>query len=163
MTDSSYILILAAGIGFVAGLRSLTAPAAVSWAAHLGWLNLQGTPLAFMGSTAAVAIFSILALAELVADKLPMTPSRTTPGPLLARIVMGSLTGASIGASDGQGLLVAGMVVGGIGGVVGAFAGYNARKRLVSGLKVKDTVVAVLEDLLAIGLAILIVCRVAIS
>jgi uncharacterized membrane protein len=92
-----------------------------------------------------------------------MTPSRTTPGPLLARIVMGSLTGASIGASDDQGLLVAGMVVGGIGGVVGAFAGYNARKRLVSGLKVKDAVVAVLEDLLAIGLAILIVCRVAIS
>ena len=159
MTDSSYILILAAGIGFVAGLRSLTAPAAVSWAAHLGWLNLQGTPLAFMGSTAAVAIFSILALAELVADKLPMTPSRTTPGPLLARIVMGSLTGASIGASNDQGLLVAGMVVGGIGGVVGAFAGYNARKRLVSGLKVKDTVIAVLEDLVAVGLAYLIVCR----
>lgn len=159
MTDSSYILILAAGIGFVAGLRSLTAPAAVSWAAHLGWLNLQGTPLAFMGSTAAVAIFSILALAELVADKLPMTPSRTTPGPLLARIVMGSLTGASIGASNDQGLLVAGMVVGGIGGVVGAFAGYNARKRLVSGLKVKDTVIAVLEDLVALGLAYLIVCR----
>jgi uncharacterized membrane protein len=71
MTDSSYILILAAGIGFVAGLRSLTAPAAVSWAAHLGWLDLQGSPLAFMGSTAAVAIFSMLALAELVADKLP--------------------------------------------------------------------------------------------
>jgi uncharacterized membrane protein len=159
MTDTSYVLILAAGIGFVAGLRSLLAPAAVSWAAHLGWLNLQDTPLAFMGSTAAVAIFSILALAELVADKLPMTPSRTTPGPLLARIVMGSLTGACIGASNGQGLLVAGMVVGGIGGAVGAFAGYNARKRLVSGLKVKDTVIAVLEDLVAIGLAYLIVCR----
>jgi uncharacterized membrane protein len=159
MTDTSYVLILAAGIGFVAGLRSLLAPAAVSWAAHLGWLNLQDTPLAFMGSTAAVAIFSILALAELVADKLPMTPSRTTPGPLLARIVMGSLTGACIGASNGQGLLVAGMVVGGIGGVVGAFAGYNARKRLVSGLKVKDTVIAVLEDLVAIGLAYLFVCR----
>ena len=82
MTDSSYVLILAAGIGFVAGLRSLTAPAAVSWAAHLGWLDLQGSPLAFMGSMAAVAIFSILALAELVADKLPTTPNRTTPGPV---------------------------------------------------------------------------------
>jgi uncharacterized membrane protein len=163
MTDSSYILILAAGIGFVAGLRSLTAPAAVSWAAHLGWLNLQGSSLAFMGSTAAVAIFSILALAELVADKLPMTPSRTTPGPLMARIVMGSLSGACIAASAGPGLLLGGMVLGGIGGVIGAFAGYQARRRLVSGLKVKDAVVAVLEDLVAIGLAFLIVCRVAIS
>jgi uncharacterized membrane protein len=158
MTDSSYVLILAAGIGFVAGLRSLTAPAAVSWAAHLGWLDLQGSPLAFMGSTAAVAIFSILALAELAADKLPTTPNRTTPGPLMARIVMGGLAGACISVSAGR-LLVVGMVLGGMGGVIGAFAGYEARKRLASGPKVKDIIIAVLEDLLALGLALLIVCK----
>src|SRR3990170_3347017 len=80
MTDSSYVLILAAGIGFVAGLRSLTAPAAGSWATHLGWLDLQGSPLALMGSTAAVAIFSSLAVAELVADKLPTPPNRPIEG-----------------------------------------------------------------------------------
>ena len=147
---------LAAGIGFVAGLRSLMAPAAVSWAAHLGWLHLQGSPLAFMGSTAAVAIFSILAAAELVADKLPATPSRTKPGPLMARVVMGGLCGACLSVSAGQSLL-AGAVVGGVGGVIGAFAGYQARKRLVSGLKVKDMVIAVSEDLVAIALAYLIV------
>jgi uncharacterized membrane protein len=158
MTDSSYILILAAGIGFVAGLRSLTAPAAVSWAAHLGWLDLQGSPLAFMGSTAAVAIFSMLALAELVADKLPRTPNRTTPGPLMARIVMGGLAGACISISAGR-LLVVGMVLGGIGGVIGGFAGYEARKQLASGPKVKDTAIAVLEDLLALGLALFIVSK----
>jgi uncharacterized membrane protein len=156
MTDSSYVLLLAAGIGFVAGLRSLTAPAAVSWAAHLGWLNLQGSPLAFMGSTAAVAIFSILALAELVADKLPTTPNRTTPGPLMARIIMGGLAGACISLSAGR-LLVVGMVLGGMGGLIGAFAGYEARKRLVRGLKVKDAVIAVTEDLVAIVLAYLLV------
>ena len=146
------LLPLAAGIGFVAGLRSLMAPAAVSWAAHLGWLHLQGSPLAFMGSTAAVAIFSILAVAELVADKLPATPNRTKPGPLGARVVMGALAGACLSVSAGQSLL-AGAVVGGVGGVIGAFAGYQARKQLVSSLKVKDLVIAVLEDLLALGLA----------
>ena len=149
-------LALALGIGFVAGLRSLTAPAAVSWAACLGWLNLQGTPLAFMGSTAAVVIFSILAVAEYVADKLPRMPNRTTPGPLMARIVMGALAGACISASAG-GPLGAGMVLGGIGGVIGAFAGYEVRRRLTHGPKVKDGIIAVLEDLLAIGLALLIV------
>jgi uncharacterized membrane protein len=158
MTDSSYVLILAAGIGFVAGLRSLTAPAAVSWAAHLGWLDLQGSPLAFMGSTAAVAVFSILALAELVADKLPTTPNRTTPGPLMARIVMGGLAGACTSVSAGR-LLVVGMVLGGIGGVIGAFTGYEVRKRLASGPKVKDIIIALLEDLLALGLALLIVSK----
>jgi uncharacterized membrane protein len=149
---------LAAGIGFVAGLRSFTAPAAVSWAAHLGWLDLQASPLAFMGSTAAVAIVSILALAELVADKLPRTPSRTKPGPLIGRIVMGGLAGACISVSAGQSL-IAGAVLGGIGGVVGAFAGYQARTRLVRGLNVKDVLVAIPEDLVAIGLAYLLVSR----
>jgi len=153
MTDlPMYVLALAAGIGFVAGLRSLTAPAAVSWAAHLAWLDLQGSPLAFMGSTAAVAIFSSLAVAEYVADVLPMTPNRTMPGPLVARIVMGGLAGACISVSSGQSLL-AGAVPGGIGGVIGAFAGYEIRRRVVGGAKVKDMVIGISEDLVAIGLA----------
>ncbi|MBA3759592.1 MAG: DUF4126 family protein [Gemmatimonadales bacterium] len=148
--------LFAAAIGFVAGLRSLTAPAAVSWAAHVGWLDLHGSPLAFMGSTAAVAILSILALAEYVADLLPQTPSRTQPGPLMARIVMGGLSAACLSVSAGSSVLL-GAVVGGIGGVIGAFAGYEARRRLVRGLKVKDAVIAILEDLVALGLAYLIV------
>jgi uncharacterized membrane protein len=147
----NYALVLAFGIGVVAGLRSLTAPAVVSWAAYLGWLNLQGSPLAFMGSIAAVASFSLLALVEYVADLLPKTPNRTTPIPLIARILMGSLSGACLCASASQSLLV-GAMLGGIGGVIGAFAGYQARTRLVDGLKVKDTLIAIPEDLVAIGL-----------
>jgi uncharacterized membrane protein len=148
----TYALALALGIGIVAGLRSLTAPAAVSWAAYLGWLNLQGSPLAFMGSTAAVVIFSLLALGEYVADLLPQTPKRTTPGPLIARILTGGLSGACLCASAGQSL-VAGAVLGGIGSVIGAFAGYQVRTRLVRGLKVQDMLIAIPEDLVAIGLA----------
>jgi len=71
---NSLALLLAFSIGVVAGLRSLTAPAVVAWAAHLGWLNLHGSPLAFMGSVWAVAIFTLLALVEFVADQLPTTP-----------------------------------------------------------------------------------------
>ena len=95
----NYVFILAIGIGIVAGLRSLLAPAVVAWAAHLGWLNLYGSPFAFMGSTAAVAIFSIFAIGELIADKLPMTPKRTALAPLLARILLGGLSGASLCAA----------------------------------------------------------------
>ncbi|HKF95394.1 MAG TPA: DUF4126 family protein [Gammaproteobacteria bacterium] len=149
--NSNYALAFALGIGIVAGLRSLTAPAVVSWAAHLGWLKLQGSPLAFMGSIAAVTIFSLLALIEYVADLLPKTPNRTTPVSLIARILMGGLSGACLCASAGQSLLV-GAMLGGIGGVIGAFAGYQARTRLVNGLKVKDTLIAIPEDLVAIGL-----------
>jgi uncharacterized membrane protein len=154
--NPNLVLALAVGIGIVAGLRSLTAPAAVSWAAHLGWLDLHGSPLSFMGSTVTVAIFSLLAVGEFVGDLLPKTSSRTAPGPLVARVLMGGLCGASLCVSANRSL-VAGAVLGGLGGVIGAFGGYQARKRLVAGLKVKDAFVAIPEDLVAIGLAYLLV------
>jgi uncharacterized membrane protein len=142
----------------VAGLRSLTAPAVVAWGAHLNWLNLHGSPLAFMGSTAAVAIFSLLAIGELVADKLPMTPKRTAPAPLMARIITGGLCGACLFAAAGR-WSVAGALLGSTGGLVGAFLGYDVRRRLVNNLHIKDFVVAICEDVVAVGLALFFISR----
>ena len=76
------ICLLIIAIGFIAGLRSMTAPAAVSWGAHLGWLALKGSALGFLSSPVAVGIFTLAALGELVADQLPTTPNRTAPFPL---------------------------------------------------------------------------------
>ena len=140
----------------MAGLRSLTAPAVVAWGAHLNWLNLHGSPLAFMGSTTAVAILSVLAIGELIADKLPMMQKRTAPAPLMARIVTGGLCGACLCAATGQSLIV-GAVLGGIGGVIGAFLGYDFRRRL--DLHIKDFLVAICEDVVAVGLALFLVSR----
>jgi uncharacterized membrane protein len=150
------VVVLALCIGIVAGLRALTAPALVSWAAHLGWLHLEGSPLAFMGSTIAVAIFTLAALVEYVTDQLPKTPARTVPPQLIARIVTGGLSGACLGVSGGASL-PAGAVLGAIGAVIGTFGGYQLRTRLVSGLKVKDIFIAIPEDLVAIGLGYLLV------
>jgi uncharacterized membrane protein len=152
----NYLFVFAIGIGIVAGLRSLLAPAVVAWAAHLGTLNLHTSRLAFMGSTAAVAIFSVFAIGELVADKLPKTPKRTAFAPLLARILLGGLGGASLFAAAGKSLFV-GALLGGIGGVVGAFVGYEIRRRLVNNLHIKDLFVALCEDLVAIALACFLV------
>src|SRR5260370_40411090 len=95
------VLLLAFGIGVIAGLRSLTATAVVAWAAHRGWLNLQATSLSFMGSTAAVAIFTILAVAELVADELASAPARTKPPGLIARVLLGGWTRAALAPAGG--------------------------------------------------------------
>ena len=140
----------------MAGLRSLTAPAVVAWGAHLSWLNLHGTPFAFIGSTPAVAILSVLAIGELIADKLPMIPRRTAPAPLIARFATGGLCGACLCAAVGNSLL-AGALLGGLGGIVGAFLGYGIRRRL--DLHIKDPVVAICEDAIAIGLALFLVSR----
>lgn len=151
-----WYLLAAHLIGFVAGLRSLTPPAAVSWGAYLGWLHLQGSPFAFMASGITVTIFSTLALVELITDKLPQTPNRTKPGPLMARMIMGGLAGGALSAAGGKSVL-AGVAVGAFGGLVGAFAGYEIRRRLVAELGMKDRVIAVLEDVVAISLAALFV------
>jgi len=144
-------------IGFFAGLRSLTAPAVTAWAVYLGWMKLQGG-LALMGSVPAVAILTLLAVVELVADKLPKTPSRTAPPGLIARIVTGGLTGACVAAAGGQGALL-GSVIGAVGGVVGCFGGYQARTRLVKALGTPDIYVALLEDLVAIAASLWVVSR----
>ena len=73
------IYALAFLIGVIAGLRSLTAPAAVSWAARLGWLHLENTWLAFLGSAITPYILSVLAIGELIADQLPRHPVAKHP------------------------------------------------------------------------------------
>jgi uncharacterized membrane protein len=150
-------LLFAFLIGFFAGLRSLTAPAATAWAVRLGWLKLQG-PLALMGSIPSVAIFSLLAGAELVADKLPKTPDRTAPPGLIARIIMGGLTGACVAAGGGERALL-GAVFGIVGCVVGCFGGFQARTRLVKALGTPDITVALVEDLVAIAGSLWVVSR----
>lgn len=156
--NPSQVLLLAFLIGIVAGLRSLTAPAAVAWAAHRNWINLHNSHLSFMGSIPLVILFTLAAVAELVTDQLPSAPNRTSPTGLSARIIFGGLCGAAIAASGGQSGFL-GALLGAVGGVAGAFAGYQARTRLVRALKVHDFVIATLEDAVAIGAALLIVSR----
>src|SRR5690242_17038660 len=136
-------------IGVVAGLRSLTAPAAVSWAARLGWLHLENTGLAFLGYAATPYVLSVLAIGELISDKLPKTPSRKAPPGFIARIVTGGLSGAALGAA-GQ-MLAGGLIAGVAGAVIGTLGGYEMRVRLVKATGGKDLPIALLEDAIAIG------------
>lgn len=149
--------LLAFLIGLFAGLRSLTAPAATAWAVYLGWLKLQ-RPLSLIGSLPSVVIFTLLAILELIADKLPKTPSRTAPLGLIARIVTGGITGACVAAGGGEGA-IPGAVLGIVGGLVGCFGGYQLRTRLVKALGTPDFVIALLEDLIAIGGSLWVVSR----
>ena len=147
------ILLLALLIGVVAGLRSLTAPAVVAWAAFLGWIDLHGTWASWMANIVTVVVFTVLAVGELINDKLPKTPARTAPPIFAARIVMGGLAGATLGAWPHWTFSALGAGV--IGAVLGTVGGYQARKRL-SAVAGRDLPIALLEDAVAIagGLAI---------
>jgi uncharacterized membrane protein len=147
------VYLLALLLGVVAGLRTMTAPALVSWAAHLGWLDLNGTWLAFIGNAWARWILTLLAFVELVMDQLPSTPSRTVPVQFGARIVTGGFSGAAIGAASGA--MVGGLLAGIAGAVIGTLGGRAGRARLALAFG-NDHPAAFIEDAVAIGAAVLI-------
>ncbi|MCA1367062.1 DUF4126 domain-containing protein [Bradyrhizobium sp. BRP14] len=149
------VYVFALLIGVVAGLRAMTAPAAISIAAAAGWLPVANTWAAFMGFRYTPYVFGLLAFGEYVTDQLPSTPSRTVPQQFGARVVSGGFCGAVIGTVDGS--LIGGAIAGIIGAVIGTLGGYQARKRLVAMIGGRDLPIALIEDLVAILLALWVV------
>jgi uncharacterized membrane protein len=152
------LYLLALLIGVVAGLRAMMAPAAVAWGAYLGWLPVAGTWAGFMGHWIAVAIFTVLALVELVTDQLPSTPSRKVPQQFGARLVSGAFAGAIIGTAGGA--LIAGLIAGIIGAAIGTYGGAEVRAALARAFG-RDLPAALIEDAVAILLAFWVVSAVA--
>jgi uncharacterized membrane protein len=129
----------------------MTAPATVAWGAHLKWINPRNSHLAFLASATTVYILSGFAIFELIADKLPFIPNRTSPGSLIARVLISAVSGMALCG------LPAGPVLGALGGIAGAFAGFHARRYFVKNLHLPDIFVALVEDFIAIGGGFLIV------
>ena len=148
------IALLALLIGVVAGLRTFTAPAAVSWAAYLGWLPLENTAFAFLGSVWAVGILTVMVIVESVVDQLPSTASRTVPVQFGGRVVTAALSGAAIAAPTGS--EIAGGIAGIVGAVIGTYGGHAARTKLAAAFR-KDAPAGFIEDAVAILAAIVIV------
>ena len=149
------VLLFAFLMGFFTGLRSLTPTAVTAWAAHLRWLK-GPSPLSWIGTMPTAVIFTLLALVELVTDKLPKTPSRTAPAGLIPRILLGALSGACVASAGGEGIVL-GAVLGIVGALAGTYGGYQARSRLVKALGTPDFVIAPLEDIVTIGGSLFVV------
>ncbi|WP_158942049.1 DUF4126 family protein [Granulicella sp. S190] len=141
-------------LGLVTGLRTMTAMAVLSWFAYTGHLSVDDSWAAWSGKLVTAIVFTILALGEYIGDKLPNTPSRTAPFPLIARLIFAGLVGAIVAAGlDGSGVEAVILCV--LGALVGAFAGFLIRREIVVWLGGKDWPVALAEDLSAIICAVL--------
>ena len=140
-------LICAFLLGAVAGLRTMTAPAAVAWGAGLGYLALVGTWADAFTRPLVRYVLLALMLGELVADKLPFTPNRTKAGPFAGRVVSGALCGAALGTPAGRTAL--GALLGAAGAVAGTLGGFRARARLARAFG-RDLPAALLEDAVAL-------------
>jgi uncharacterized membrane protein len=141
-------------LGLVTGMRTFTPMAVLCWFAYLGYLPVDGTWASWVMKLTTAIVFTVLALGELVGDKLPKTPSRTAPAPLILRLAFGGLIGAIVAAGlNGSG--VEAVILSVLGVAVGAFGGYLVRREIVLRLRSKDWPVALLEDVSAILCAVL--------
>nr|WP_282183970.1 DUF4126 family protein [Azospirillum sp. OGB3] len=141
-------------IGAVSGSRTLLGPAAVSWAAYGGWLDLSESWLFFLGHPVSPWVFTVMAVGELITDKLPTTPSRKRPFPFASRIAGGAIAGAAIGANAGA--WVPGLIAGGLGAVASTLLFYEARRRMAAAFG-RDRPAALIEDAVALTVALLVV------
>jgi uncharacterized membrane protein len=155
---NTLLIVLVLLLGAICGLRAMTGPAVVCWAARLGWLSLGHSPLNFLTNPISLVVFTILAVGELIGDKLPKTPSRITAFPLIARFISGALCGAAVVITAGVSIPL-GAIVGGVGAILGAFVGYHIRRAITVRGSVPDLPIALLEDLVAIGGGLFIVSR----
>jgi uncharacterized membrane protein len=136
----------ALGLGAIAGSRSMAAPAALSRAVSDGRIDgLEDTPFAALGSPGVSTALRIMEIGEFIVDKLPLTPSRTSPPPLLGRMASGALVGAALFASQGR-RTVTGGVLGAASALASAYAGERLRLQTARKLGMPDPVVALLED-----------------
>lgn len=141
-------------LGVCTGLRTLTPIAVLCWFAYRNALHLVGWR-SFTANIIAVIVFTLMALGEYVGDKLPSTPSRTSPIGLLGR----SGFGAFVALLLAQPLLlnpVVAILLGIVGALIGTYAGWFARVKSVIALKCPDWPVAILEDCLTITFSILL-------
>jgi uncharacterized membrane protein len=142
------VLLLALGVGVIAGLRTFTAPAVVAWAAVLHWINLSGTWASWVGNLITAIVFSVLALGELFLDKQPKTPARTAPPSFIGRLLFGGFAGAVVGTA--WAVTWSALGAGVVGAVIGTMVGYVVRGRLAGALG-RDLPAALIEDVVAVG------------
>ena len=135
----------ALALGAISGLRSASGPAFVSRAASRGYMDLSGTPLAFLGSPLLSKALVVAALGEFVGDKLPSTPSRTALPTLLVRAASGGVVGAAAFVSADRRAAM-GVLLGSSAAVAAAFAGERLRALVGREAGLPDPVVAVAED-----------------
>ncbi len=145
-----FIFINAFLIGTASGLRALIGLTAVSWAVHSGIFPLDHTWLALLGYSLTPYILTLMAIGELINDKLPKTPSRLVLPQFITRIVTSALCGLAIGL-PGHGMII-GLVAGIVGAVAGTFGGARARSLLARTFGC-DLPAALLEDAVAVGIS----------
>ncbi len=154
MTDGQ-VYAEAAMMGAVAGLRSMSSPAIVSQFVRSGLLPTGHSRISFLDRPATAKALAVLAVGELVADKLPFMPRRTKAPAVAARALSGGFSGGAIASSNRKSVF-AGAMLGAAAAVGATYGAYALRRQAAQKFHLADPVVAIIEDVLVAGCGMLV-------
>ena len=141
-------------LGFAAGLRSQVPVALLAIATQRGDFDPGTGRLARRFGSNEGVLGAVVAFAgEVVADKLPATPPRTTIGPFLQRLATGGTIGAAVHYDAGRPRAL-GALLGAAGAGAGAWAGSRTRLLAAEHTSLPGPLLGAIEDLVTIGLAV---------
>ncbi|MCK8491378.1 DUF4126 family protein [Spirosoma sp. RP8] len=139
-------------IGLIAGMRAMSAPALLSHKLERTIPTKQPQkPIHYLAQPPVSLTLKVLAGAEIMGDKIPHGPNRTSPPQFIARVASGATCGAFVSEVEGESAPL-GAVAGGLGAVVSTLLFFQMRRWLDHDLGLPDAVGAVAEDALAVGL-----------
>jgi len=142
---------LALGLGAIAGMRATFAPSLASqFLNNKSFKSLSKSNLRFIQLPVSNVITKILSTGEIVGDKLPAAPDRTSAPQLITRVISGALVGATIFQAYKQ-KRITGIVLGGLSALAMTYASFYTRKYIAKAYKIEDTILGGIEDLIAIG------------
>lgn len=150
LLSASGVAVRAAVLGTAVGGRSMSGVAAVATSSGPRD-RAAGAPLRLLAARYAPAVTTALLLGELVADKLPGTPSRLAPPALAGRLAFGVLAGGALAQRSRVPPAVP-AVLGGLLAVAGSVAGARFR-RAAAARGVPDLYAALAEDAVVLTMA----------
>jgi uncharacterized membrane protein len=141
----------AAGLGLIAGMRSMSAPAVLSHRLMINGRNqFTNTLFKTLASPKTAVVLKLLTVGEMVVDKLPVTPARIAPPALIGRVLSGALTGATWAAHQGQ-RSATGAAYGALAALAASYGTYLLRRTVGQQLQVPDPLVGLVEDLVVLA------------
>ncbi len=139
------------GAGWVAGMRSMGALALVSTYLSNSYIcRLLPEPARSLCKGRTADAFRMMALGEMVADKMPFVPNRTELPSLVGRTVSGALAGAALSAAQRE-RREFGALIGGLVAALSTFVMFHVRTGIARETGLPDLPVALAEDAVILG------------
>jgi uncharacterized membrane protein len=137
-------------MGIIAGMRSMSAPALVSnYLADKQSFEIENSAFRFLASQKTANVLTVLAIGEIIADKLPLVPDRISPVPLIGRGISGAICGAALCIAEDERPEI-GVLTGLTGAIISTYGFYYLRHKLSEDAGIPDLLLGLAEDALVV-------------